>query len=112
MSTPSSPAQRRTVALTLTVLLTLHGVFVANHLYSGPIPEWLRDADAGLAEQRAVLMILEAMAAGVVFVDLITRFDELDRRVRPLHVLLVAVGVIGLLAQFFVFFLDSALSLA
>ena len=51
-------------------------------------------------------------SAAVLFVDLITRFDELESRVRPLHVLLVALGIIGVLAQIFVFFLDSALSLA
>lgn len=110
MPTPTSP--RRTIALTLVVLLALHLVFLLNHIYTGPVPAWLAQADAGLGEHRAVLMILEALAVGVVFVDLITRFDELDRRVRPLHVLLVAACVIGWLAQVFVFFMDSALSLA
>jgi hypothetical protein len=106
------PSQRRTVALTLATLLCLHGVFFLNHLVSWPLPVWLQQLDAGLESQRAVLMILEGIAAAVVFVDLITRFDELNRRVRPAHVLLVALGIIGVLAQIFVFFLDSALSLA
>lgn len=110
MTPPHS--QRRTVALTLATLLCLHGVFFLNHVVSWPLPAWLQQLDAGLSSQRAVLMILEGIAAAVVFVDLITRFDELDRRVRPGHVLLVALGVIGVLAQIFVFFLDSALSLA
>ena len=109
---PTSPSPRRTIALTLLILLALHTVFLLNHVYSGPVPDWLAQADAGLGEHRAVLMILEALAAGVVFVDLITRFDELDKRVRPAHVLLVALAVVGWLAQVFVFFLDSALSLA
>ena len=107
-----SASQRRTVALTLATLLCLHGVFFLNHIVSWPLPVWLQQLDAGLGSQRAVLMILEGLAAAVVFVDLIVRFDELDRRVRPAHVLLVALGVIGVLAQLFVFFLDSALSLA
>jgi hypothetical protein len=109
---PTSPSPRRTIALTLLILVALHLVFLLNHVYTGPIPVWLSQADAGLGEHRAVLMILEALAAGVVFVDLITRFDELDKRVRPLHVLLVALAVVGWMAQVFVFFLDSALSLA
>lgn len=111
-SMPTSLSPRRTIALTLLILVALHLVFLLNHVYTGPIPVWLSQADAGLGEHRAVLMILEALAAGVVFVDLITRFDELDKRVRPLHVLLVALAVVGWMAQVFVFFLDSALSLA
>ena len=110
MTPPAS--QRRTVALTLATLLGLHSVFFLNHLVTWPLPVWLQQLDAGLASQRAVLMILEGIAAAVLFVDLITRFDELESRVRPLHVLLVALGIIGVLAQIFVFFLDSALSLA
>lgn len=106
-----APSHRRTVAITLAVLLTLHAVFVLNHLVAWEVPKWLADVDAGLATQRGVLMILEGMAAAVVFVDLITRFDELDRRVRPAHVVLVALGIVGFLGQIFVFFLHSALSL-
>ena len=104
-------SQRRTVAITLAILLSLHVIFALNHLVAWDIPQWLSTADAGLGQQRALLMILEGIAAAVLFVDLITRFDELDRRVRPLHVLLVALGVVGFLGQIFVFFLDSALSL-
>ena len=106
------PSPRKTVAVTLATLLALHLVFALNHLTQWDIPEWLRQLDAGLDEQRAILMILEGIAAAVVFVDLITRFDELKPKFRLVHVACVALGVIGLLAQFFVFFLDSALSLA
>lgn len=110
MKSETSP--RRTVALTLATLLTLHFVFALNHLVQWDLPEWLRQLDAGLGEQRTILMILEGIAAAVVFVDLVTRFDDLHPKLRAAHVGCVALAVIGFLAQIFVFFLDSALSMA
>jgi hypothetical protein len=112
MKAPTKTAPNRTIAITMLVLITLHAVFALNHVVDWNLPPWVRTIDEGLGEQRAILMILEGMAAGVLFVDLITRFDEINKRVKPFHVLGVAIGVIGLLAQIFVFFLDSALSLA
>lgn len=109
MKTESSP--RRTVALTLATLLVLDLLFAINHLGNWNVPEQVRQLDAGLGEHRAVLMILEGIAAAVLFVDMVTRFDELHSKLRAAHVGLVALAVIGFLAQIFVFFLDSALSL-
>lgn len=97
--------------LTFAVLLVLHAIFLWATFLPNVLPDIIEAIDQTLDTQRPAVMILELFGAGILFVDMVTRFDELLPSRRVAHVILVAFLGIDWIFQLFVYFLHSSLSL-
>lgn len=96
------------IAVTLWLMLTLNAIFIWVEF----MPTYLTHAagivDKGLESVRAPLTIVEFIAIGTLFVDLVLRFDFIKPRRRTLHVIGVGLCVAGFLFKAFIYFLHSA----
>lgn len=97
------------IQLCFVLLFALNALF----LWTTFAPEfdiitWLDDL---IGAQRAVVMIVELLGTAVLFVDMVTRFDELHPKRQKAHVAAVAFFGVCWIFQLFVYFLDSALSM-
>ena len=89
-------------------MLGLNALFVWTEF----IPQYAPDSSAwvykGLESIRIPLTIIELIAIGTLFVDLVLRFDQINKRHRALHVTAVGICVCGFIFKGFVYFLHSA----
>lgn len=103
---------KRLLQFTFALLLVLHALFLWKTFLPNLGASVIGAIDSVLDEQRALVMIIELIGAGILFVDMVTRFDELPAKWRVWHVVAVGFLLIDWLFQLFVYFLDSALSMA
>jgi hypothetical protein len=106
---PSS--DRLLLHLTFAILLALHAIFLWATFLPDVLPAFIKAIDQTLDTQRPVVMIAELFGAAVLFVDMVTRFDELHPKRKVWHVVAVAFFGLDWIFQLFVYFLDSALSM-
>ena len=89
-------------------MLGLNSLFVWTEFF----PQYAPNASAwvynGLESIRVPLTIVELIAIGTLFVDLVVRFDQINKRLRALHVTTVGICVCGFIFKAFVYFLHSA----
>ena len=97
---------------TFAAVLILNALFLWHQFLPSLLPNVISAIDAKLGAMRAGVVLAELFATGVLFVDMVTRFDDLPQKFRTLHVVGVAVATMGWVFQVFVYFLDSALSMA
>ena len=62
----------------------------------------------GLESIRVPLTIVEFIAIGTLFIDLVVRFDQINERHRVLHLIAVGICVFGFIFKAFVYFLHSS----
>lgn len=96
------------IAVTLWLMLILNGVFLWVEFLPNQLPETANMINSGLEAIRAPLTIVEFLAIGTLFVDLILRFDFIKLHLRALHVIAVGLCVAGFLFKAFIYFLHSA----
>lgn len=111
MDAQGPQSDRMFLHLTFAILLVLHTIFLWATFLPNVLPAFIEALDQTLDTQRPVVMIAELFGAGVLFVDMVTRFDELHPKRRLAHVVAVAFFIIDWIFQLFVYFLDSALSM-
>ena len=98
--------------LTFAILFLLHFIFLWVTFLPNVLPQVIGTIDSALDSQRAIVMIAELFGFGILFVDMVTRFDDLNPKRRVWHVVAVAFLGIDWIFQLFVYFLDSALSMS
>ena len=89
-------------------MLGLNALFVWTEFFPQYVPNasvWVYN---GLESIRVPLTIVELIAIGTLFVDLVVRFDQINERHRLLHVTAVGICVCGFIFKAFVYFLHSA----
>jgi uncharacterized membrane protein len=97
---------------TFAAVLVLNALFLWNQFLPSLLPHFISFIDQQLEGIRAGVVLAELFATGVLFVDMVTRFDELPQKFLVLHVVGVAIAAMCWIFQVFVYFLDSALSMA
>ena len=96
------------ITLTLWMILGYNALFVWTEFFPQYVPNasvWVYN---GLESIRVPLTIVELIAIGTLFVDLVVRFDQINERLRLLHVTAVGICVCGFIFKVFVYFLHSA----
>ena len=107
--------KNRSIQLLLAALLLLNSLFVWEKFFSSVCPRFLELISHELDAVRGIVILVEILFCGILFVDLITRFDDFgdgsERQggVQFLQVLAVGIGVVGTAMQVFTYFFDSAL---
>ena len=97
---------------TFAAVLILNALFLWHQFLPSLLPGVISAIDQQLESMRAGVVLAELFATGVLFVDMVTRFDELPQKFRALHVVGVGGAAMCWIFQVFVYFLDSALSMA
>ena len=96
------------MTLNLWLILGLNALFVWTEF----LPQYAPNASAwvynGLESIRLPLTIVELIAIGTLFVDLVVRFDKINKKFRALYVTAVGICVCGFIFKAFVYFLHSA----
>lgn len=100
----------RLIQLSFVLLFALNGLFLWTTF--APPSDFIIWLDDLIGAQRAAVMIVEMLGTVILFVDMVTRFDELHPKRQKGHVAAVAFFGICWIFQLFVYFLDSALSMA
>ena len=96
------------IALTLWLMLGLNAVFVWSEFYPSFASDFITWLDSGLESIRIPLTIVELIAVGTLFIDLVIRFDKIKPNLRKLHVLGVGICVCGFILKSFIYFLKSS----
>lgn len=96
------------IAITLWLMLALNAVFIWVEFLPEILSPTSELVNNGLESVRAPLTIIEFIAIGTLFVDLVLRFDFIKPNLRTLHVISVGLCVAGFLFKAFVYFLHSA----
>ena len=96
------------IALTLGLMLGLNAVFVWSEFLPFLATDFISWLDSGLSSIRVQLTIIELIAVGTLFVDLVVRYDNIKLNLRTLHVIGVGICVCGFLFKAFLYFLHSA----
>lgn len=92
--------------ITLTTMVGFQILFFWNEFLEPWTPIWVQGIDSSMNEVRSTIMLIQVFGIAVLFVDYVTRFDEIKH---PFwQGLAVATCMIGWLFQMFVYFLDSA----
>lgn len=98
----------RQISLVLWLMLTLNLVFIWSQFFPNLGAYFITWLDNGLESIRVPLTIVEFIAIGTLFVDLVLRYDFISKKLRTLHVIGVGTCVCGFIFKAFVFFLHSA----
>ena len=101
-------SNNKMMTLNLWLILGLNALFVWTEFFPQYVPNasvWVYN---GLESIRVPLTIVELIAIGTLFVDLVVRFDQINERLRLLHVTAVGICVCGFIFKAFVYFLHSA----
>ena len=96
------------IALTLWLMLGLNAVFIWAEFLPFLATNFISWFDAGLESIRIPLTILELIAIGTLFIDLVVRYDSIKLKLITLHVAAVGICVCGFLFKAFIYFLHSA----
>ena len=96
------------IALTLWLMLGLNVVFIWSEYFPDFASDFIKWLDSGLESIRIQLTILELIAVGTLFVDLVIRFDKIKSNFRTLHVIGVGICICGFIFKSFIYFLHSA----
>ena len=92
--------------ITLTTMVGFQILFFWNEFLEPWTPIWVQGIDSSMNEVRSTIMLIQVFGIAVLFVDYVTRFDEIKH---PFwQGLAVATCMIGWLFQMFAYFLDSA----
>ena len=89
-------------------MLGLNSVFIWAEFLPFIVTEFISWLDAGLSSIRVQLTIVEFIAIGTLFADLVVRYDNIKSNLRTLHVIAVGICVCGFLFKAFLYFLHSA----
>ena len=89
-------------------MLGLNALFFWTEFFPQYAPNTSAWVYEGLESIRVQLTIVELIAIGTLFVDLIIRFDQINEKLRALHVTAVGICVCGFIFKVFVYFLHSA----
>jgi len=93
---------------TLVGVVLLQALFLWDVIPGLWTPDVMAQILASMLPVRGAIMLVELFGIAVLFVDVVTRFDELNPKWKVLHCITVAACMIGYILQFFVYFLDSA----
>ena len=96
------------IATTLWLMIALNAVFVWAQFFPSIGSAFIAWLDNGLESIRVQLTIIELIAVGTLFVDLVLRYDNINAKLRKLHVAGVGICVCGFIFKAFVHFLHSA----
>ena len=96
------------IALTLWIILGLNVIFVWSEFLPFLATELISWINEGLSLIRVQLTIIELIAVGTLFVDLVVRYDNIKLNLRALHVISVGICVCGFIFKAFIHFLHSA----
>jgi hypothetical protein len=92
--------------ITLACMVGFQLFFFWNEFLEDWTPLWVQSIEASMDEVRGAIMLIQVFGIAVLFIDYVTRFDELSH---PFwQGLAVGTCMIGWLLQIFVYFLDSA----
>ncbi len=92
--------------ITLACMVSFQLFFLWNEFLETWTPSWIQSIESSMDEVRGAIMLIQVFGIGVLFVDYVTRFDDIKR---PFwHGLAVGTCMIGWLFQVFVYYLDSA----
>ena len=94
------------ITLTLWLMLGLNAVFIWAEFLPFLATDFISWFDAGLESIRVPLTIVEFIAIGTLFVDLVVRYDSIQ--LKTLHLAAVGICVCGFLFKAFIYFLHSA----
>ena len=98
----------RQISLVLWIMLTLNLVFIWSQFFPNLGAYFITWLDNGLESIRVPLTIVEFIAIGTLFVDLVMRYDFISKKLRTLHVIGVGICICGFIFKAFVFFIHSA----
>jgi hypothetical protein len=79
--------------------------FFCNEFLETWLPSWVQSIETSMDQFRGGIMLVQAFGIAILFIDYVTRFDEINRPF--LHGLAVGSCMIGWIFQVFVYFLRS-----
>ena len=92
--------------MTLACMVSFQFFFFWNEFLEDWTPIWVQAIEASMDDVRGAIMLIQLFGIAVLFIDYVTRFDEIKRQFW--QGLAVGTCMIGWLFQVFVYFLDSA----
>lgn len=92
--------------MTLACMVGFQIFFFWNEFLTDWTPMWIQAIEASMDDVRGAIMLIQLFGIAVLFIDYVTRFDEIKRQFW--QGLAVGTCMIGWLFQMFVYFLDSA----
>jgi hypothetical protein len=96
------------IRITLWAMIVINVLFLFAEFMDDMFPLVSENIVRVMGSVRAPLMIIELLAIGTLFVDLVVRFDKLKEELQIAHVVSVGFCVISFMFQIFVFYMDTA----
>ena len=96
------------IRITLWAMIVINALCLWAELMDGHFPISAAFISEIINSVRAPLMIIEFLAIGTLFVDLVVRYDKIKESLKILHVFAVGFCVSSLMFQIFVYYMDSA----
>jgi len=90
----------------LACMVSFQLFFFWNEFLTDWTPMWVQAIETSMDDVRGAIMLIQLFGIAVLFIDYVTRFDEIKRQFW--QGLAVGTCMIGWLFQIFVYFLDSA----
>ena len=96
------------IRITLWAMIVINALCLWAELMDGHFPISAAFISEIIDSVRAPLMIIEFLAIGTLFVDLVVRYDKIKVSLKILHVFAVGFCVSSFMFQIFVYYMDSA----
>jgi len=96
------------IRITLWAMIVINVLCLWSELMDGYFPISAEFISEIIDSLRAPLMIIEFLAIGTLFVDLVVRYDKIKESLKILHVFAVGFCVSSFMFQIFVYYMDSA----
>jgi len=96
------------IRITLWAMIVINALCLWSELMDGYFPISAAFISGIIDSLRAPLMIIEFLAIGTLFVDLVVRYDKIKESLKILHVFAVGFCVSSFMFQIFVYYMDSA----
>jgi hypothetical protein len=96
------------IRITLWAMIVINALCLWAELMDGHFPISAAFISEIIDSVRAPLMIIEFLAIGTLFVDLVVRYDKIKESLKILHVFAVGFCVSSFMFQIFVYYMDSA----
>jgi len=89
-------------------MIVINSLFLISEFMDEAFPFVAENIVTVMDYVRTPLMIIEFIAIGTLFVDLVVRFDKLKVNLQTAHVIAVGFCVVSFVFQIFVFYMDTA----
>ena len=96
------------IRITLWAMIVINTMCLWSEFMDGLFPISAAFISEVIDSVKAPLMIIEFLAIGTLFVDLVVRYDKIKESLKIMHVFAVGFCVSSFMFQIFVYYMDSA----